>query len=72
MGAPVGRPPKFKKPEDMQRIIDLYFLACRVHQTENNELLDGLSDQDLLIVNGIEDIIPTVSGMAYTLYILSF
>ena len=64
---PAGRPPKYESPEEMQRIIDLYYLACKVHRTDNADLLVGLSDEDLLIVNDIEDIVPSISGIAYLL-----
>ncbi len=63
----LGRPPKYETPEEMQHIIDLYYLACRVHQTDNAELLIDLSDDDLLTVNDIEDVVPSISGLAYTL-----
>jgi hypothetical protein len=64
---PAGRPPKYKTPEEMQRIIDLYYLACKVHKKGDPSLLEGLSQEDLLIVNDIEDDTPSVSGLAYTL-----
>ena len=64
---PAGRPPKYETPEEMQSIIDLYYLACRVHQTDNAELLIDLDDEQLLIVNYIEDVTPSISGLAYTL-----
>ena len=62
-----GRPPKYKTVQDMSRVIELYYLACKVHKTEDLSLLDDLNDEDLLIVNDIEDIVPTISGLAYTL-----
>jgi hypothetical protein len=62
-----GRPPKYETPEEMQRIIDLYFLACKVHQTGNTDLLKPCSDEDLWIINDIDDGHPTISGLAYTL-----
>jgi hypothetical protein len=62
-----GRPPKYETPEDMQKIIDLYFLACRTHQTGDIELLADCSEDELLIINDIEDKVPTVSGLAYIL-----
>lgn len=65
--AKVGRPPLFKTAEEMQRIIDLYFLACRVHQDGNADRLIDLSDEDKNIINSIEDVFPTISGLAYTL-----
>ena len=64
---PAGRPPKYETPEQMQNIVDLYFLACKAHQTGNAELLVDLSVEDLWIVNEIDDEIPTVAGLAYTL-----
>lgn len=51
----------------MQSLIDLYYLACRVHRTDNSELLIGLDEESLLIVNDIEDVVPTISGIAYLL-----
>lgn len=65
--APRGRPPKYEIAQEMQRIIDLYFLACRVHQEDNADRLEGLDEPDLLVINDIEDIVPTISGLAYTL-----
>jgi len=63
----MGRPPLYTNPEDMQRLIDLYFLTCKVHQTGETDRLTGLDDEDLLTVNDIDDVIPTVSGLAYLL-----
>jgi hypothetical protein len=65
--ADVGRPPKYKTPEEMQRIIDLYFLACRVHTDGDASRLADLSEDELLIINDIVDEVPTISGLAYTL-----
>jgi len=62
-----GRPPKYTSEEEMQRIIDLYFLACRVQATDNEDLLVGLDDDELAIVDIIEDVVPTISGIAYLL-----
>lgn len=67
MAAPKGRPPKYKTPEEMQYIIDLYFLACRVHREDDVSLLEHINDEGLRIINEIEDIVPTISGLAYTL-----
>lgn len=64
---PGGRPRLYQSPEEMQRIIDLYFLACKVHQTENIELLSDCSEEDLLIINDIDDTVPTMSGLALAL-----
>ena len=64
---PVGRPPKYKTPEEMQKIVDLYFLACKVHQTGDAELLMDCEDNELLIVNDIDDVQPTVTGLALAL-----
>jgi len=41
-----GRPPKYETPEEMQGIIDLYFLACRVHQ---EMILDNDKAEERLI-----------------------
>lgn len=62
-----GRPPKFNTPEEMQRCIDLYFLACKVHQSGCLEMLENLSPEDLLIINNIEDVYPTVTGLGLAL-----
>lgn len=62
-----GRPPKYSDPEEMQHIIDLYFLACRVHTTGKTELLEDLNNDDLQVINDIDDVVPTISGLAYTL-----
>jgi hypothetical protein len=68
-----GRPPKYKTPEEMEHIIGLYFLTCRVHKElaldigDGSSRLEGLPEEDLLIVNDIEDAVPTISGLAYTL-----
>jgi hypothetical protein len=64
---PAGRPPKYETKEEMQRIIDLYFLACRAHQDGDASRLCDCNDDDLLVINEIEDVVPTVSGLAYTL-----
>ena len=64
---PAGRPPKYETPEEMQRLIDLYFIACRNNANPDPELLDGLSEKDLQVTNWIDDVCPTVSGLAYTL-----
>ena len=63
----VGRPPLYSTSEEMQRIIDLYYLACKSHQRDDPAMLMDLSDGDLLIVNDIEDVTPSISGLAYTL-----
>ncbi len=63
----LGRPPKYNTPEEMQRLIDLYFLACRAHQDGDTKRLEGISDEDLLIVKDVECVVPTVSGLAYIL-----
>jgi hypothetical protein len=64
---PAGRPPKYETKEEMQGIIDLYFLACRVNREDDTKRLDGMPEDELLIINDIEDVVPTISGLAYTL-----
>jgi len=62
-----GRPPLYETAEEMQRIIDLYFLACKVHRAGDPDLLTGCSEEELLIVNDIDDNHPTVTGLALAL-----
>ena len=65
---PAGRPPKYTSPDEMQRLIDLYFLACKSRMLEDGaRYLEDLSEDDLSIVNDVEGSIPTVSGLAYHL-----
>jgi hypothetical protein len=45
----------------------MYFLACRAHETGEYDRLDDLTDEQRLIVDGIEDSRPTVSGLAFVL-----
>lgn len=65
----VGRPLQYKNKEEMQRLIDLYFLACKVHREPDKYmvLLDDLSDEDLLVINDIDDVHPTVTGLGLVL-----
>lgn len=65
---PAGRPPKYKTPKEMQETITLYFKAVKYNQLEDaTDLIAKHSKGEQLIINGIEDSIPTVSGLAYTL-----
>lgn len=65
---PAGRPPKYETPEEMQRIVDLYFIACKSRALEDGaKYLDGLTGEDLKIVDEVEGSTPTVSGLAYAL-----
>jgi len=67
----LGRPPKYESPKEMQCIIDLYFLACKANASDTEaleeQLKDELSKEDYLIIKGVECIVPTISGLAYTL-----
>jgi len=67
----MGRPPKYDTPQEMQTIIDLYFLACRANHIEDPDVrakhMEGYNEADLQIMNDIEDVVPTISGLAYTL-----
>ena len=63
----LGRPAKFTSPKDMQRRIDLYFLACKVHQLGDTKALEELSDEDLSIISDIDDVFPTVTGLGLAL-----
>jgi len=64
---PAGRPPKYNTAAEMQELIDLYFLACKAHQSDDEEILKELTEDQLLIIKGMECVVPTVSGLAYTL-----
>jgi len=68
----VGRPPKYETPEEMQRIIDLYFIACAASKAKAEDdvginQLDELPSEDREIVDSVEGYVPTVSGLAYIL-----
>ncbi len=65
---PIGRPLKYSTPEEMQRMINLYFLACKANRSEEPELvLMNLDDDERKAIEDIEDVVPSVSGLAYTL-----
>jgi len=69
---PAGRPPLYETPEEMQKVIDLHFAACKINRAEvmgadREELVSGYTEDDLLVINNIDDSHPTVSGLAYTL-----
>lgn len=64
MGNPVGRPPKFKSAEEIQKLIDEYFESCKGEPI----MIDG---EPFLDKNGfpvlINDRPPTVTGLALAL-----
>jgi len=68
---PGGRPPKYDNAEEMQSIVDLYFIAIKVNSLEDPDaresVLSGYSEEDKETIAYIEDLRPTVSGLAYTL-----
>ncbi len=65
---PVGRPPKYETPEEMQKVVDLYFLACKANGSEDPELiLASLDDDERRLIRDIDGHKPTISGLAYTL-----
>lgn len=63
---PAGRPNLYETAEEMQRLIDLYFLTCKIHQKGDFELVPD-DEESQLIISGIPDVNPTISGLAYTL-----
>jgi len=65
--AKVGRPLKYETPEEMQSVIDLYFLVCKDNQLDESALLKDLTGDELFAIKDIEDITPSISGIAYTL-----
>lgn len=64
MGNPVGRPPKFKSAEEIQKLIDEYFESCKGEPL----MVDGEPFPDK---NGLPVMInarpPTVTGLALAL-----
>lgn len=64
---PAGRPLQYETPEEMQKLIDLYFLACKFNKTGTESLLNTISPEDQEIVKTIDDEVPTVCGLAYVL-----
>lgn len=66
MPNPVGRPPKYKTPEELQAKIDAYFKGCfrevPVRNTTNGELLLDSEGNVVLEVRQIRPI--TVTGLA--------
>lgn len=70
----VGRPLKYKTPKEMQSVIDMYFYACKINKLnidldegEENPLLSDFTDKEKEIIGVIEDVVPTVCGLAYVL-----
>ena len=63
---PAGRPPKYETPKEMQSIIDVYFLSCAANR-DDTKLPANLSDEDRTVAVDIDDVVPTISGLAYTL-----
>jgi len=62
-----GRPRIFNNEEDMQHVIDLYYLACKRNSSNTDDMECALSEEDAEIVKEIEDVVPSISGLAYTL-----
>jgi len=62
-----GRPVKYKTPADMQLMINLYFLACKFNFTNDEELIKGLPKKDKDVIERIDCIHPTVTGLAIAL-----
>lgn len=68
--AVVGRPPKYESVEDMQRIIDLYFIAIEVNKAKlhyEQIQLDDFSEEDIAVIDAVTEEKPLVSGLAYML-----
>lgn len=73
---PVGRPPKYNTPEEMQRLVDLYFLSVRYNQilfsaqggVESAEkAIEHLSKGDQEIARKGEASVPTITGLGIAL-----
>jgi len=68
--AVVGRPPKYESVEDMQRIIDLYFIAIEVNKAKHHYEsinLEGFSEEDVAVIDAVTEEKPLVSGLALML-----
>lgn len=66
----MGRSPKYNKPEKMQHAIDLYFKSCRARQVSDDKYMafyEQLNDDDKAIVDRVDDVYPSVTGMAILL-----
>ena len=53
-----GQPPKWKDPEELQALIDAYFLECKNNQEE-------VVTKDGLVVKVNRPEVPTIAGLAY-------
>lgn len=62
-----GRPPKYETPEEMERVINLYFLGIRYNNTKDENLIKSLNEEDMSFLSTIDDTSPTMSGLAYYL-----
>lgn len=67
MTNPVGRPPLYTDPEEMQVIIDAYFDHCRI----NRENIAGIRSAENKLTDPVklitDDEIPTISGLGVVL-----
>jgi len=64
---PAGRPRQFKTVEELNRLVDLYFLTMRVREEGRDELFNDLSEEELQICSDIPGKKATVTGLALTL-----
>jgi len=65
---PAGRPTKYNSIEELERIVELYFLAVKCRVLDDEAPLADLSEDELQIINDVPDFHgPTISGLAYTL-----
>jgi len=62
-----GRPPIFDNADNMEKMIDLYFVACRYNRTEDENHIKDLSEEDRKSIKQIEELTPIISGLAYWL-----
>lgn len=60
--APIGRPPKFKTPEEMQEKIDAYFEECEGHLLKDEDGRPVMDKFGQPIVMGKRP--PTITGLA--------
>ena len=62
-----GQPPYFKTAEEMQRRVDLYFLACKANQSGEHDSFASLTPEELKVVKTVDDVYPSVTGLALAL-----
>lgn len=71
----LGRPPKYSTPEEMQRVIDMYFdgclynlrLAAGMDLDTAHSIMADYSEDEIRHIERMGDMHPSVSGLSYML-----